>query len=62
MRLIRWLKLRRMRQELSKLERINREIRNAPGETSIDLANKIVKIGHRIAILKFNIAALEDRT
>lgn len=60
MRVLKLWKLRRMRRELKELLYRDREMRSEPGETSEYLPNKMLAIGHQIAMLRFDIAALEE--
>lgn len=54
------LKLRRMKRELDALLLKDRALRTVPGETSMHLPNKMVDLGKRIAVLKHEIAQLEE--
>ena len=60
MRWLRWLKLRRLKKELAALLLKDRALRTVPGATTMDLPDKLVELGHKIAVLRFEIAQLED--
>lgn len=55
-------KLRRMKRELAALLLKDRALRTVPGATTMDLPDKLVDLGHKIAVLRFEIAQLEDDT
>ena len=38
----------------------DRELRSEPGETADYLPNRMLAIGHQIAMLRFDISALEE--
>lgn len=54
------LKLRRMKRELNALLLRDRAMRTVPGATTADLPDKMVALGHKIAVLRFELAQLEE--
>lgn len=52
-------KIRRLKRELAVLLIKDRALRTVPGATTMDLPDKLVEIGHQIAVLRFEIKKLE---
>lgn len=60
MRWLKWFKLRRLKRQLAALLLRDRALRTVPGATTMDLPDKLVDLGHQIAVLRFEISQLED--
>ena len=60
MRWLKWFKLRRLKRQLAVLLLRDRALRTVPGATTMDLPDKLVDLGHQIAVLRFEISQLED--
>lgn len=60
---MRWLKrwkLRRLRRELAALEVHNFNVHCEPGHTTAQLSDRMLLLGHHIAMRRFEIKELED--
>ena len=61
---MRWLKLwklQRRRLRLAELLRRDRELRSAPGQTTVQLVEQMVSNGREIAALRFEIKIIEGQ-